>query len=76
MVTLLLLRLLANSIWVKSEINQSNPIAIYDTDKNIFSKFVHNVLEIGKDSYIKRVIALPGDSVKIENGKVFVNDVD
>ena len=60
----------------KSEINQSNPIAIYDTDKNIFSKFVHNVLEIGKDSYIKRVIALPGDSVKIENGKVFVNDVE
>lgn len=60
----------------KSEINQSNPIAIYDTDKNIFSKFVHNVLEIGKDSYIKRVIALPGDSVKLENGKVFVNDVE
>lgn len=61
----------------RSEIDQSNPIAIYNNndDKNIFSKFVHNVLEIGKDSYIKRVIALPGDSVKIENGKVFVNDV-
>lgn len=61
----------------EDEIDQSNPIAIYDNNyKNIFSKFVHNVLEIGKDSFIKRVIALPGDSVKIENGKVFVNNIE
>lgn len=61
----------------ESEIDQSNPIAVYDDHhKNIFSKFIHNVLEFGKDSYIKRVIALPGDYVKIENGKVFVNNVE
>ena len=33
----------------------------------------HYVLEIGKVSYIKRVIALPGEHVKIQNGKVYVD---
>jgi len=27
------------------------------------------------DDYLKRVIGLPGDTIKIEKGKVFVNDV-
>ena len=40
---------------------------------NIFSSFVYYVLEIGKKSYIKRVIALPGEQVKIEDGKVYIN---
>lgn len=40
---------------------------------NIFSSFVYYVLEIGKTSYIKRVIALPGEHVKIEDGKVYIN---
>ena len=31
------------------------------------------MVEIGKDSYIKRVIGLPGEHVKIENGKVYIN---
>lgn len=35
-----------------------------------FSKFVYYVLELGKDSYIKRVIALPGEHVQIKDGKV------
>ena len=33
------------------------------------------VLEIGKESYIKRVIALPGEHVQIKNGKVYINAV-
>ena len=33
-----------------------------------------NFLEIGKRSYIKRVIALPGEHVQIKDGKVFIND--
>ena len=37
-----------------------------DEPTNIFSSFVYYVLEIGKKSYIKRVIALPGEHVKIE----------
>ena len=65
-------------------IDQTNPVAVYyeydendrynvNEPKNIFSKFVYYVLEIGKRSYIKRVIALPGDHVKIENGSVYLN---
>lgn len=54
--------------------DQTNPIAVYeDEPKNIFSKFVYYCLEITKKSFIKRVIALPGEHVKIENGKVYIN---
>lgn len=51
-----------------------NPVAIYDNEPtNIFSKFRYYVLEIGKISYIKRTIALPGEHIKIEDGKVYIN---
>lgn len=53
----------------------SNTIAIYeDEERNIFESFSYNVLEIGKTSYIKRVIGLPGDHVQIKNGKVYINE--
>lgn len=53
----------------------SNPIAIYEEkDRNFFENFSYNVLEIGKTSYIKRVIGLPGDHVQIKNGKVYINE--
>ena len=55
-------------------IDQENPVAIYQKDdRNAFSGFVYNVLEITKTSYIKRVIALPGEHVQIKNGKVYIN---
>lgn len=54
--------------------NNNNPKAIYDEDpEGIFSKFTYYVLEIGKTSYIKRVIGVAGDRIKIEEGKVFLN---
>ncbi len=57
-----------------SEIDEDNPVAIYDNEPtNIFGKFTKYVLEIGKESYIKRVIALPGEHVEIKNGKVYIN---
>jgi signal peptidase I len=34
---------------------------------------VYNVLELTKTSYIKRVIALPGEHVEIKNGSVYIN---
>lgn len=54
--------------------NQENPVAIYENEpQGILGKFSYYVLEIGKDSYIKRVIGLPGEHVKIENNKVYIN---
>lgn len=56
------------------EVDQSNPVAIYNNEpQGIFNKFVYHVLELTKRSYIKRVIGLPGDHVKFENGSVYIN---
>lgn len=58
----------------KWEADQTNPIAKYNNNpSSIFQKFVYYTLELTKKSYIKRVIALEGEHVKIENGKVYVN---
>ena len=58
----------------KYNADQTNPVAIYNNEPtNIFEKFVYYCLETTKKSYIKRVIALEGDHVKIENNIVYVN---
>lgn len=57
-----------------AEINFDNPVAKYNSKpKSLISKFSYYVLEIGKTSYIKRVIGVAGDHIKIENGKVYRN---
>lgn len=56
------------------EFKPENPVAIYNNEPtNIFTKFMYYVLEIDKTSYIKRVIAVAGDRILIENGKVYLN---
>lgn len=55
-----------------SQIDISNPVAYYKERKGL-DWFVYNFLEFGKRSYIKRTIALPGEHVKISDGKVYVN---
>jgi len=51
---------------VKAEYN-------YEPD-NWFESFTYYVLEINKMSYIKRIVALPGEHVEIKNGKVYINE--
>ncbi len=56
------------------EADLNNPTAKYEKDpEGWFSKFIYNVLEISKTSYIKRVIALPGEHLQIQDGKVYIN---
>ncbi len=58
-----------------NQVDKSKPIAKYENEpKSLLGKFTYYVLEIGKDSYIKRVIALPGEHVQIKDGKVYIND--
>lgn len=48
--------------------------AIYDNEpQNVFEKFCYYVLEVNKMSYIKRIVALPGEHVQIMDGKVYIN---
>lgn len=58
----------------EDQIESNDIIAKYENEPTgIFSKFVYYVLEINKTSYIKRVIALPGEHVEIKDGKVYIN---
>jgi len=60
---------------------------LVDQDRLFINKFVYHFSEIGRGdvvvfryprnpqvSYIKRVVAVPGDRLRIDRGKVFVND--
>ncbi len=50
------------------------PIAKYENEpQGLWNKFKYYVLEISKRSYIKRVIALPGEHVEIKDGYVYIN---
>lgn len=65
----------SKKIYTNSELNKENPIAKYEKNPTgILGKFIYYVLEVNKDSYIKRVIGLPGEHVVIKNGKVYIND--
>lgn len=60
--------------YTDAEMDASNPVAKYENEPtSLWSKFTYYMLEIGKESYIKRVIALPGEHVEIKNGKVYIN---
>ena len=59
---------------LRGEFDEGNPVAKYENEPTSWwGKFTYYVLEIGKESYIKRVIALPGERVQIKDGKVYIN---
>lgn len=59
----------------KENVDMLNPIAKYEyKPKGIINNFLYNVLDVGKVSYIKRVIALPGEHVQIKDGYVYINE--
>lgn len=65
----------SKKMYAYNEIDKSNPVAKYENNiTGVFNKFAYYVLEFGKDSYIKRVIALPGEHVEIRDGNVYVNE--
>ena len=56
----------------QSEINMESPVAKYDEISG-FGWFFNNFLEIGKRSYIKRVIGLPGEEVVYTDNVLYIN---
>ena len=57
-----------------TNIDLENPVAKYDNEPNgWWNKFVYYVLEFNKISYIKRVIAFPGEHVEIKDDKVYID---
>ncbi len=61
---------------VKFYVDQQDnyPVAQYEVYTGI-TKFLHDFIGVGKVSYIKRVIAIPGDHIFIsEDGSVYIND--
>lgn len=57
-----------------NEVNVEYPVAKYENiPEGICNKFVYYILETTKTSYIKRVIGIAGDHIKIDNGKVYRN---
>lgn len=63
----------STTVLTQEEIKKS-VVARYEKEPtSIMGKLTHNVLELNKMSYIKRVIGLPGDHVVIEEGNVYIN---
>ncbi len=55
-------------------VNLKYPVAKYDKDtSSLMDKILYATLGISKRSYIKRVIGVSGDHIKIENGNVYLN---
>lgn len=50
-------------------------LGVYEDKDGLGYFIMHDVLESGKVSYIKRVIGTGGDHVFIKNGDVYVNDI-
>ena len=67
----------SDSYIFSKDFNPNDVASKYSNEKTkALDKFIYNVLEVNKASYIKRVIALPGEHLQIKDGKVYINDVE
>ena len=58
----------------EDEVDLTNPVAKYEYEpETLWENFKYNVLEKEKTSYIKRVIALPGEFIEIKDGAVYID---
>ncbi len=53
--------------------NNLKPTAQY---YNSNSNLAYQFLDIGKTTYIKRVVGLPGEKILIKKGKLYINDIE
>ncbi len=59
---------------LQQNIDYNNPVAKYENEpQGLLKRFSYYVLESSKRSYIKRVIALPGEYVEIKDEAVYIN---
>lgn len=59
------------------DVDFDNPVAQYGEEpKGLWAKFNYYVLEKTKTSYIKRIIGIAGDEIRITDGKVYRNGTE
>ena len=63
-----------NIITFEMPTRTENGVGVYNETSGVMEFIIHDILELNKISFIKRVIGVGGDHVLIKNGKVYVND--
>lgn len=65
-----------NIITFEMPTRTENGVGVYNETSSFMEFIIHDLLELNKISFIKRVIGVGGDHVLIKGGKVYVNDME